>query len=88
MDILELVKNTLRIDGVEEDGYLNTLANAAKELLEEAGVKAEVESDLYKIVVAKIVTEWYINREINDKLPMGIIGMINQLRYKNSSGVV
>ena len=88
MDILELVKNTLRIDGVEEDGYLNTLANAAKELLEEAGVKAEVESDLYKIVVAKIVTEWYINREINNKLPMGIIGMINQLRYKNSSGVV
>lgn len=82
MDILELVKNTLRIDGVEEDGYLNTLANAAKELLEEAGVKAEVESDLYKIVVAKITTEWYINREINDKLPMGIIGMINQLRYK------
>lgn len=88
MDILELAKNTLRIDGVEEDGYLNTLANAAKELLEEAGVKAEVESDLYKIVVAKIVTEWYINREINDKLPMGIIGMINQLRYKNSSEVV
>ena len=88
MDILELVKNTLRIDGVEEDGYLNTLANAAKELLEEAGVKAEVESDLYKIVVAKIITEWYINREINNKLPMGIIGMINQLRYKNSSGVV
>lgn len=88
MDILELVKNTLRIDGVEEDGYLNTLANAAKELLEEAGVKTETESDLYKIVVAKIVTEWYINREINDKLPMGIIGMINQLRYKISSGVV
>ena len=88
MDILELAKNTLRIDGVDEDGYLNTLANAAKELLEEAGVKAEVESDLYKIVVAKIVTEWYINREINDKLPMGIIGMINQLRYKNSSEVV
>lgn len=85
MDILELVKNTLRIDGVEEDGYLNTLANAAKELLEEAGVKAEVESDLYKIVVAKIVTEWYINREINDKLPMGIIGMINQLRYKEGA---
>lgn len=85
MDILELAKNTLRIDGVEEDGYLNTLANAAKELLEEAGVKAEVESDLYKIVVAKIVTEWYINREINDKLPMGIIGMINQLRYKEGA---
>ncbi len=85
MDILELVKNTLRIDGVEEDGYLNTLANAAKELLEEAGVKAEVESDLYKIVVAKITTEWYINREINDKLPMGIIGMINQLRYKEGA---
>lgn len=85
MDILELVKNTLRIDGVEEAGYLNTLANAAKELLEEAGVKAEVESDLYKIVVAKITTEWYINREINDKLPMGIIGMINQLRYKEGA---
>lgn len=85
MDILELVKNTLRIDGVEEDGYLNTLSNAAKELLEEAGVKAEVESDLYKIVVAKITTEWYINREINDKLPMGIIGMINQLRYKEGA---
>lgn len=85
MDILELVKNTLRIDGVEEDGYLNTLANAAKELLEEAGVKAEVESDLYKIVVAKITTEWYINREINDKLPMGIVGMINQLRYKEGA---
>lgn len=85
MDILELVKNTLRIDGVEEDGYLNTLANAAKELLEEAGVKAEVESDLYKIVVAKITTEWYVNREINDKLPMGIIGMINQLRYKEGA---
>lgn len=85
MDILELVKNTLRIDGVEEDGYLNTLANAAKELLEEAGVKAEVESDLYKIVVAKITTEWYINREINDKFPMGIIGMINQLRYKEGA---
>lgn len=85
MDILELAKNTLRIDGVEEDGYLNTLANAAKELLEEAGVKAEVESDLYKIVVAKIITEWYINREINDKLPMGIIGMINQLRYKEGA---
>lgn len=85
MDILELVKNTLRIDGVEEDGYLNTLANAAKELLEEAGVKDEVESDLYKIVVAKITTEWYINREINDKLPMGIIGMINQLRYKEGA---
>lgn len=88
MDVLELVKNTLRIDGVEEDGYLNTLANAAKELLGEAGVKTETESDLYKIVVAKIITEWYINREINNKLPMGIIGMINQLRYKNSSGVV
>lgn len=85
MDILELVKNTLRIDGVEEDGYLNTLANAAKELLEEAGVKAEVESDLYKIVVAKITTEWYVNREINDKLPIGIIGMINQLRYKEGA---
>lgn len=85
MDILELVKNTLRIDGVEEDGYLNTLANAAKELLEEAGVKAEVESDLYKIVVSKITTEWYVNREINDKLPIGIIGMINQLRYKEGA---
>ena len=85
MDILELVKNTLRIDGVEEDGYLNTLANVAKELLEEAGVKAEVESDLYKIVVSKITTEWYVNREINDKLPIGIIGMINQLRYKEGA---
>ena len=85
MDILELAKNTLRIDGVEEDGYLNTLANAAKELLEEAGVKAEVESDLYKIVVSKITTEWYVNRDINDKLPIGIIGMINQLRYKEGA---
>ena len=84
MDVLEFLKDNHRIDGESEEQYLKTLINAAKELLIEAGV-TESESELYKLTVAKISTEWYLNRETNEKLSLGIVGMINQLRYKEGA---
>lgn len=84
MDILAFIKNNLRIDGIEEDEYLNILIDSAKEFLENAGVKYS-ECKLYNITIAKIVTEWYENRENNNNLSLGIVGMINQLRYKEGA---
>lgn len=87
MEILNLLKNTLRIDGDYEDEYLNTLIESSKEFLENAGVKQSDSKTLYKIAVVKIATEWYMNREINTELPRGIVGIINQLRYSCEEGV-
>lgn len=87
MEILNLLKNTLRIDGDYEDEYLNTLIESSKEFLENAGVKQNDSKTLYKIAVVKIATEWYMNREINTELPRGIVGIINQLRYSCEEGV-
>ena len=82
MDILEIVKQSLRIDGSEEDKYLNILINGAKDFLSEAGVPTSAsDKDLYNIAISKIVIDWYINREENHKTPDGIIGIINKLRY-------
>ena len=85
MDILETIKQSLRIDGNEEDKYLNVLINGAIDFLSEAGVPAS-DKNLYKVVISQIVIDWYTNREENHKTPPGIVGIINKLRYSADVG--
>lgn len=67
MDIEE-IKKYLRIDYDGEDEELQAFANAAEEYLKNAGIKADYTSELYKLAVKLLVSNWYSNR-----IPIGTV---------------
>ena len=84
-ELLEHVKEYLRIDGDQDNTMLGLLIDSAKEYLSNAGVK-ENKSDLYKLAVTMLVTQWYENRnqEIDSRnkkvLELGLQTIILQLK--------
>ncbi|MBQ9598864.1 MAG: phage gp6-like head-tail connector protein [Clostridia bacterium] len=67
MDIEE-IKKYLRIDYDGEDEELEAFTTAAEEYLNNAGIKADYESELYKLAVKLLVSNWYSNR-----IPIGTV---------------
>lgn len=67
MDIEE-IKKYLRIDYDGEDEELQAFVSAAEEYLKNAGIKADYESELYKLAVKLLVSNWYSNR-----IPIGTV---------------
>lgn len=61
-EFLNEVKLNLKIDGDEEDSLLFSLILASKEYLDNAGVKENMESALYKLAVSTFVAQKFENR--------------------------
>lgn len=72
MNLLDELKEYLRIDGNEEDGSLNLLLSSSKSYLTSAGVPEPDDLDVpvvgddpnakYKLVVCMLAVHWYENR--------------------------
>lgn len=88
-NLLEHVKQYLRIDGDQDNTMLGLLINSAKEYLANAGVEAQ-ESTLYKLAITMLVTHWYENREqridgrTSRTIELGLQTIILQLRVGGS----
>lgn len=67
MDIEE-IKKYLRIDYDCEDEEIKAFVSAAEEYLKNAGITAKPESELYKLAVKLLVSNWYSNR-----IPIGTV---------------
>lgn len=67
MDIEE-IKKYLRIDYDGEDAEIQAFVSAAEEYLANAGIMANYESELYKLAVKLLVSNWYSNR-----IPIGTV---------------
>lgn len=89
-DLLEHVKQYLRIDGDHDDVMLGLLIDSAKEYLLNAGVKELKENALYKLAITMLVTHWYEHREqsidgrTSRVIEMGLQTIILQLRVGGS----
>lgn len=88
--LLEHVKEYLRIDGEQDDSMLVLLLSSAKEYLSNAGVN-EQQSDLYKLAITMLVTQWYEERKQNvdgrssKVMEMGLQTIILQLKASDVS---
>lgn len=88
--LLEHVKEYLRIDGDQDDNMLGLLIDSAKEYLSNAGVK-EQDSTLYRLAITMLVTHWYEHREqsidgrTSRVIEMGLQTIILQLRVGGSN---
>ena len=67
MDVQEM-KKYLRIDYDGEDNEIEAFISAAEEYLQNAGIKKRDDSDLYKLAVKLLVSQWYSNR-----IPVGTV---------------
>lgn len=75
----------------EDDQYVEGFIMASIEYLENAGVKANIESSLYKLAIKMLVAHWYDNRGVigDDKeIPFGVNAIINQLQLQVVNGNV
>lgn len=81
---VEDIKLYLRIDGAEEDSFIEALMKAAEEYMEECGVKKST-SELYKLCIKMLCNHWYENREVtgvDTKLAHSLDSIIFKLKYK------
>lgn len=85
VDLLEHVKEYLRIDGDHDDDIVGLLIDSAKEYMKNAGVEEQV-NPLYKLAITMLVTHWYENRlqtpegRTSDVLKLGLQSIILQLK--------
>lgn len=83
--LIDEVKIYLRIDGSEEDSFLTSFLDAAKEYIKNAtGYSVNENNELHKLAVNLLVTNWYENREPigkADKLAFSLDSIFMQLRY-------
>lgn len=86
MDLEEL-KLFLRIDGEEEDSFIEGLQIAAEEYLTNAGIKKDYTKELYKLAIKILISHWYENRAVEtvgknvSKIAFGLDTIIVQLKY-------
>lgn len=86
MDLEEL-KLFLRIDGEEEDLFIEGLQIAAEEYLTNAGIKKDYTKELYKLAIKILISHWYENRAVEtvgknvSKIAFGLDTIIVQLKY-------
>lgn len=83
--MLEGVKEYLRIDGVEEDTFLNSLIFASKEYIKNAsGIAVDETNDLHKLAVYLLVAHSYENRlpiGEGDQLAFSLESILTQMKY-------
>lgn len=86
MDLEEL-KLFLRIDGEEEDSFIEGLQIAAEEYLTNAGIKKDYTKELYKLAIKILISHWYENRAVEtvgknvSKIAFGLDTILTQLKY-------
>lgn len=91
VDLLNHVKEYLRIDGDHDDEIVGLLINSSKEYMKNAGV-VEQDNALYKLAITMLVTHWYENRlqvtdgRTSDVLKMGLQTIILQLKVGDGHG--
>lgn len=78
-ETLSRLKQHLRIDHDEDDGYLCMLYAAATEYLTGAGILPSA-SNLYWLAAAGLVLEWYDAGTTATGLSVGLRQVINQLK--------
>lgn len=83
-ELLNVVKDYLRIDGSEDDSVLALLVDSAKDYLRDAGVPEDVDDTAkYKLAVMLLVALNYENRNPGakiEKLSFGLESIILQLK--------
>ncbi len=83
VDLLDKVKNYLRVDGEQDDALLASLISAAKEYLANAGMKledgaTEARTALYELAVSLHVHNMYYG---GDAMQKPLTAIILQWRY-------
>ena len=90
MELAEL-KLFMRIDGEDEDVFIQGLQYAAEEYMKNAGVIKDYDKFLYALAIKMLVGHWYENRSVvgkADKLAFSLDSMIIQLKYTQIEVVV
>lgn len=85
---LDELKNFITVDFDDDDKLIQSMLEAGKEYIENAGVNSEKakESKLYEHALARLVGHWYDNRESYKNgsnsyvVPDSFQGIIHQLR--------
>jgi uncharacterized phage protein (predicted DNA packaging) len=88
---IEELKLFLRIDGTDEDLFIQGLQFASEEYMLNAGVRKDYTKFLYSLAVKMLVGHWYENRSVvgkADKLAFSLDTMILQLIYTQVELVV
>ena len=92
MDLEEL-KLFLRIDGEEEDSFIEGLQIAAEEYLTNAGIKKDYTKELYKLSIKILIYHWYENSAVDTegkilcKIAFGIYTIIVHLKYTQGDAI-
>ena len=92
MDLEEL-KLFLRIEGDEEDSFIEGLQIAAEEYLTNAGIKKDYTKELYKLAIKILISHWYENRAVEtagknvSKIAFGLDTIIVQLKYTQGDAI-
>ena len=88
---LDELKLFMRIDGDDEDTFIEGLQFAAEEYMKNAGVIKDYTKFLYTLAIKMLVGHWYENRSIigkADKLAFSLDSMIIQLKYTQVEPVI
>lgn len=84
-EILEEVKEYLRVDGTDEDYQVSSLISAAKLFIKNATGKEVNETNaLHKLAVCLLVVHWYENREPigkADKMAYSLNSILFQIEF-------
>ena len=92
MDLEEL-KLFLRIDGEEEDSFIEGLQIAAEEYLTNDGIKKDYPKELYKLAIKILLSHWYENSAVEtavknvSKIAFGLDTIIVQLKYTQGDAI-
>lgn len=79
--MLKQIENFIRVDEEDEE-IINGFIDAAKEYIQNSGVKENENSALYRLAVCIITAHFYENRTVTDDIPKGAKIIINQLYYR------
>lgn len=86
-EILEEIKNFIRVDSLEDDILLLSLKTSAEEYLANAGVIKDYSKELYKLAIKLLISHWYDNRDVErigkniSKISYSLDSIITQLKY-------
>lgn len=91
MELLDLLKHSLYIDGTFEDEYLAFLIETSRNIIQDSFDNPVDETQAkFKHAVILLASHYYINRsetsEMNLKsIPFGVNSLIQQMRYSDEN---
>ena len=82
---LSIIKQYLKVDFDDDNELILSMQKAAEAYMENAGVTCSYESDLYRLAILLLVTNWYENRNsvlvgtVSNKLVYSLKHILAQL---------